>query len=370
MALLSNEKTLFRELNLVLPLNDKIKDVDSIPPSDFYSFLLHKLTELFKEKLDKGEIFETRSKTRPKSKSKSKNKNNDKPKPLGSYERLSKFVWEKSHVKKSTITMPYNSSHKLMKKHLASSLTMINRTKDDTTWYFTSESDKKMISAHDLSLLIKSLRFIIDNDFEKIKKLVRYLKNVATLLNILGLPIIWTLPIGLTINQSYLKTKSTSITPFMYSKIKLNLKVTVKNKFDVNKQIRALMPNLIHSLDGSSLVLLHEQFIRSLGSGCSIQFFSVHDCFGTTYEKVITLKTILASVYTDLYSSDPYLYKFDKSILDSIENNTDAKLDRENRTVQLPSTKSYTIHDLEWVLNKRILSPKTIRKRDSQNILI
>lgn len=46
----------------------------------------------------------------------------------------------------------------------------------------------------------------------------------------------------------------------MYSKVKLNLKVTIKNKYDKHKQIRSLMPNLIHSLDGSSLSLLYEQF--------------------------------------------------------------------------------------------------------------
>jgi hypothetical protein len=50
------------------------------------------------------------------------------------------------------------------------------------------------------------------------------------------------------------------------------------------------------------------------------QFFSVHDCFWTTTEKVFILKTMLASVYTDIYSSDPHLYKFDKNILDLIEN--------------------------------------------------
>lgn len=63
---------------------------------------------------------------------------------------------------------------------------------------------------------------------------------------------------GLTIKQSYLETRTTSITPFMYSKIKLNLKVTNKKKLDNKKQIRALMPNLIHYLDSTSLSLWYE----------------------------------------------------------------------------------------------------------------
>lgn len=60
----------------------------------------------------------------------------------------------------------------------------------------------------------------------------------------------------------------------------------------------------------------------------SVQFYSVHDCFGTTCDKVSTIKILLASTYTVLYSTDPYLYKFDKQILDFLENNTDYVLDR------------------------------------------
>lgn len=129
------------------------------------------------------------------------------------------------------------------------------------------------------------------------------------------------------------------------------------------------MPNLIHSLDGSSISLLYEQFSNLYITTQAIQFFSVHDCFGTTCDKVSNLKIILASVYTDLYSSDPYLYKFDKFILDSIENNSDNKLNRVERTLELPRGK-YLIHDVEWVLNKKHLSSLAIKKIDSQNILI
>lgn len=248
----------------------------------------------------------------------------------------------------------------------------MDNNEEKISWYSTSESSTKfIINDNDLFLLISCLKFIITNDFEKIKKLSKYLRNVATVLTALELPITWSLPTGLTIKQSYLQTKSTTITPFMFSKIQLKLKVTIKDKFDANKQIRALMPNLIHSLDGSSLSLLYEQFINSFyfRKKDAIQIFPVHDCFGTTCDKVFILKTILASVYTDLYSSDPYIYKFDKFILDSIENNTDIKLDPVNRIVYYQNNK-YTIHDVEWVLNKKHLSSLAIKKIDSQNIIM
>ena len=106
----------------------------------------------------------------------------------------------------------------------------------------------------------------------------------------------------------------------MYSKTKLNLTRTIKSKYNKAKQIRALMPNLIHSLDANSLSLLYENFSCIFNKP---HFLSVHDCFATTCDKVPSLKTILTSVYTGIYSSEPYLEKFYNKILDSIEDNTD-----------------------------------------------
>jgi hypothetical protein len=76
------------------------------------------------------------------------------------------------------------------------------------------------------------------------------------------------------------------------------------------------------------------------------QLFSIHDCFGTTCDKVSVLKTILASVYTDLYSSKQYLIKFDKDILDSIETQTDYKLDRVRRIIKV-GDKTYKLKDID-----------------------
>lgn len=143
--------------------------------------------------------------------------------------------------------------------------------------------------------------------------------------------------------QSYLETKTTAITPFIHSKMSINLSSVVKKgNFDKKKQMRALMPNLIHSLDGTWLILFYEMFSNSLKD---LQILSVHDCFGTTCDKVSVLKTILAPVYIDLYSSDPYLYKFDKNILDNIQTNISYKMDSDTRVVKL---KEYNdiIHDI------------------------
>ena len=224
-------------------INNNTKEISNVAPSDFYSFLLHKLTTYFKNKINDGEITDTKTN--------------------GSYERLNNFIWNRAHVKNSIMTMPYNSSFKSMNNYVADSLTMLDRADENRIWYTTNERSDKAINDRDISLLITCLKYIIDNDFHKIKKLSKYLKNVATLINLLELPITWTLSTGLSIKQSYLETNSLSLTPFMYSKIKVNLIVTIRDKYDFKKQVRALMPNLINSLDGTSLSLLYEQYINT-----------------------------------------------------------------------------------------------------------
>jgi hypothetical protein len=101
----------------------------------------------------------------------------------------------------------------------------------------------------------------------------------------------------------------------------------------------------------------------------NVQFLSIHDCFGTTCDKVSVLKTILAFVYTDLYSNDHYLIKFDKNMFEIIENSTNYKVDYKNRTIELDKG-NYVTHDIEWVLNKKTVKKGNLKRIDSQNLLI
>jgi DNA-directed RNA polymerase len=151
----------------------------------------------------------------------------------------------------------------------------------------------------------------------------------------------------LEVKQSYLEKKSTSITPFLYSKVKINIQVVNKDKYDKSKQIRALMPNLIHSLDASSLSLLYNKMSMIYDNP---QFLCIHDCFGTTFDKVDTLKTMLTSVYMEVYSNNPYLEEFDRNIINYIEQQTGKIIDKEQRIIELTINgiqKYYELHDIK-----------------------
>lgn len=77
------------------------------------------------------------------------------------------------------------------------------------------------------------------------------------------------------------------------------------------------MPNLIHFSDATFLSMLYTSFINQYTKA---QFYSIHGCFGVTCDKVFILKTLLASVYTDLFSKYYYLHRFDKSVFYNLTN--------------------------------------------------
>jgi DNA-directed RNA polymerase len=59
------------------------------------------------------------------------------------------------------------------------------------------------------------------------------------------------------------------------------------------------MPNLIHSLDANTLIMLRYEFSKLHSDYNS--FYSVHDCFAVTADKVRDLIILIRSIYTKLY---------------------------------------------------------------------
>ena len=210
-----------------------------------------------------------------------------------------------------------------------------------------------MINDRDIYLLGKTINDIINKDFPKITKLSDYLLNVADICNSLAIPISWALPHGLHINQSYLLTKTATIKPFTFIKSSFKLRVTDNTKFDSSKQRIALMSNLIHSLDGTSLSLLYNRFFESHKP--IVNFYAIHDCFTTTCDKVDSLIDLFKTVYLSLYTEDNYLRKLDKGIIDSIKYHygNDCLYNSDNRTFMIEKN-NYRLYYIEEVIGKNL----------------
>ena len=75
----------------------------------------------------------------------------------------------------------------------------------------------------------------------------------------------------------------------------------------------------------------------------------------------------LRIVYLKLYSNEPYFWKFDQGVLNTISANYGdlVKIDYDNRTIESQNYK-YSLHSLSWVFGEKLVDLKTVTKINSQ----
>lgn len=129
------------------------------------------------------------------------------------YIRLKNFGFDRSHIKKLTMTIPYNSTHISQVRYLRDSLFIVdndallsNYTREEFNeilskqlpilWFSKTEDLKEgttYVCNKDLHELVKLIFSIIafppGAEFTKIKKLNAYLKQVAKICSMLNVPI-------------------------------------------------------------------------------------------------------------------------------------------------------------------------------------
>jgi hypothetical protein len=74
-------------------------------------------------------------------------------------------------------------------------------------WYVFKNDPSIRLKGKDISLLTQKIDFIIYNKFNKYKELNKYLKEIANICVLLQIPILWLLPTGLQVIQSYVQSK-------------------------------------------------------------------------------------------------------------------------------------------------------------------
>lgn len=290
LVLLSGETNLRKQLNLTQAnYSDK--------PADFYSYIL----ELLKDYLDNLNLEDF---------------NEDQK---SSYERLKNFCLDRKIIKNMIMTIPYNATSRKIVEDMTNLLIRTQEKVGDieTEWFIhPDDKSNKKLSYKDLFLLVSSIKLVLDKIAPKIMKLQDYLQKIAEVCTKLEIHIPWLLPTGLEVRQSYLEEKTVKIKPFSYSRTQISLTSFIK-KLDLKKQTRAFMPNLIHSLDATSLILLLDEYFNS--SELIVKnIYTIHDCFAMPMNHVEFIIDNLRKVYTSIYSDSHYLEKLDEGILDII----------------------------------------------------
>lgn len=108
------------------------------------------------------------------------------------------------------------------------------------------------------------------------------------------------------------------------------------------------MPNLIHSLDAASLGLLVNFFFQEPAIRVK-NFYSIHDCFGTSASNVSKLINLLSSVYILIYSDSAYLIKLDRDIKNHIKNIYGVQFIDEHNKIQLEDDTYLIFPNLDFI---------------------
>lgn len=150
-----------------------------------------------------------------------------------------------------------------------------------------------------------------------LKGLYEYLKEVIKFMLKLNIPITWFTPSGMKITQHYNKSKQNKVS-IQFAKasktVILRRKTSLLNK---QKQIQAIIPNVIHSLDASHLI----NFINTAISNKFSPVISIHDCFGTHPNKIEELTFLVKKEFILLYTNPGYLTLYEKRVIQSLKDN-------------------------------------------------
>jgi DNA-directed RNA polymerase len=329
LILMIDEIKLAKELNLA-----PAKWSDT--PKDFYNFISLKAKDFFLKNLEK-EFKKSGTLT---------------PEEIISYEKLYKLDIHRTLVKKAVMTIPYNATTFTIIDYIKEEFNQkINpnykkdesgggeEVKEDLFIYILKKDKNIVFSEFDFRILSKVLNKIIFVDYPKLNELVKYLKQISNISNKLEIPIPWVLPTGLVVNQQFYKTKTLKVKPFLYTNNLLNLNIMIKDQYNNSKQRLALMPNLIHSLDGASLGLVINNYFKENENK---NFAAIHDCFIVPCNKVDRLNKLIKSAYCVIYTDKNYLFKFNENFFNSIKlfyGEKNVNFDENNNTLEVITKK-------------------------------
>ena len=167
------------------------------------------------------------------------------------------------------------------------------------TYELTDNNNTYSLSNKELFLLAQLIHNSIFHLYPKLKDLMNYFKIINSILYENNLGLQWKAPNGLLINQKYVHFESFVISYSTYTRSK---KVTLQkstDKINKQKQMSGIMPNLVHSLDASSLSLLINYLIIQ---DKNIPFFCVHDCFASTANNLPLIKSFFQNSLRDIFS--------------------------------------------------------------------
>ncbi len=222
-------------------------------------------------------------------------------------------------LKKVIMTKSYNVTSYGITEQLKSKLEkvekIINYKGNDIIVYDykvpTKNNGYVILDLFEMDKLADVINNNIFNHFPILHSIYEYLTRLAKIYMKLNIPISWSTPNGLELFQSYNLSK--------IKKIKINflgknrtavLRKWTENK-DCKREVQAIIPNIIHSLDASHLTMLINKWDKNI--------LPIHDCYGTHPNDMINLSELVRETFVLLYSNNDFLKNIDTKFRNNLK---------------------------------------------------
>lgn len=237
------------------------------------------------------------------------------------YENIRKIKLDRSLIKKTVMTIPYNISltgvgeqlneHFKFVKEGNKTFVLVNETN-------THDGKKMFLTPREFGLLTKIVYTVLTQKMPSLKALTDYLNDLVLLR--LNKPVVWITPAGLKISLSTMKFKSILTSTKLIKSSKAYGTVTISlptDKLNKSKINRSFMPNLIHSLDAANIHLLIKRIIKYEDIK---SIYTIHDCFATTPNNMTRLDRLIKICFIHIYfTQENYLVVMHRNIVEQIE---------------------------------------------------
>ena len=198
--------------------------------------------------------------------------------------------WDRSRVKRTIMTIPYNAKPFSNRQYIRESFKDIG-----------IEVEKE-----ELTIMVNAVRNAMESVLPGPMKAMRWIETeVANAIKRGAEAISWTTPSGFEVTQRLMKMNRKTIELKLLGRVQIKVADGEKG-VDIRHHRNATAPNLIHSMDGALLAISSIQFHAPISL--------IHDSVLCRATDMTYLSTLVRKTYMHLFAEHDYLKDFAKSI--------------------------------------------------------
>lgn len=217
------------------------------------------------------------------------------------------FGIDRKITKRSVMVLPYGGTYASCKDYVQQAVEeRLAATGEVLPW-----SGDRAATNTAIHVLAKAVWVSISKVVVAAKDAMAWLQSCARLASKTDLPINWRTPSGLWVQQAYKEAKRYNVKIHLLGR-EVQLKLVGETaQIDGTRQVQAIAPNFVHSLDAAALTVT----VNTAAANGVTSFAMIHDSYGTVAADTDMLGACLRHAFVDLYKNHDVLAEFRESIV-------------------------------------------------------